>query len=136
MSVNRVTLLGRLGKDPELRHTTSGAAVAGFSLATSETWRDKQTGSKQEKTTWHNCVAWGKPGEVIAQYCKKGDQLYVEGSIENRKYEKDGAEKYITEIKVREFTLLGSRTESNAVTPAQSRPQPAQDDYDDSDVPF
>jgi len=84
MSVNKAILIGHLGKDPELKYTTNGRAVATFSLATNENWTD-QSGQKQTKTTWHNIVAWGKQAEVINEYCRKGKQLYIEGRIEKRR---------------------------------------------------
>jgi len=93
MSVNKAILLGRLGKDPELRYTPSGKAVASFSLATSERWTG-QDGQKNESTTWHNIVAWGKQAELIKEYLRKGREVYIEGRIDNRSYEKkDGSGK-------------------------------------------
>jgi single-strand DNA-binding protein len=108
-SVNKQILLGNLGKDPELREVGS-KKKCGFSMATSETWKDKD-GNKQEKTTWHNIVAWDKKAEILHQYLKKGDRVYIEGHTDNRSYEKDGATKYITEVVVDDFTLLGNRGE-------------------------
>lgn len=107
MSLNKVMLIGHLGQDPELRHTQGGTAVCNFSLATTERWKDK-SGEKQERTEWHRCVAWGKPGEVLAKYLTKGSQVYIEGSLETKQWEdKDGNKRYTTEIKVRDFTFLG-----------------------------
>ena len=98
MSVNKVILLGNLGKDPDLRYTPSGKAVATFSLATSERWTS-QDGQKQENTTWHNIVAWGKQAETMKEYLSKGRQVYIEGRIANRSYEdKEGNKKYISEV--------------------------------------
>ena len=98
-SVNRAIIIGRLGRDPEVRHTQSGQVVASFSVATDESYKDKQ-GQKVEKTEWHRIVAWGKTAEFCGNYLSKGRLVYVEGKIETRKWtDKDGAEKYTTEIK-------------------------------------
>ena len=110
-SLNKVTLIGNLGNDPEVRSTTGGNRVATFSLATSRTWND-QSGSKQEKTEWHRCVVWNTKGsqlaDIVEKYVKKGDKLYVEGRIEYRQWQdKDGQTRYSTEINVREMIMLG-----------------------------
>lgn len=112
-SLNKVTLIGNLGNDPEVRSTTGGGRVATFSLATTRQWNDAQ-GGKQEKTEWHRCVAWNqgnsKLADVIERYVKKGDRLYVEGRIEYRQWQdKDGQTRYTTEINVRELLMLGGR---------------------------
>jgi len=110
--VNKAILVGNLGKNPELRYTASGQAVASFSLATSENYKDK-SGVKQTKTTWHNIVIWGKLGEIANQYLKKGSTVYIEGKIENRSYDdKDGNKKYISEVVVSmdgKMVMLGGR---------------------------
>jgi single-strand DNA-binding protein len=111
-SLNKVTLIGNLGSDPEVRSTTGGNRVATFSLATSRTWNDA-SGGKQEKTEWHRCVVWNSKvstlADVVERYVKKGDKLYVEGRIEYRQWQdKDGQTKYSTEINVRELIMLGS----------------------------
>jgi single-strand DNA-binding protein len=124
-SLNRVQLIGNLGKDPEVRSTSNGGRVANFTLATSRQW-NSASGEKQEKTEWHNCVAWnGKGGsglaDVVERYCKKGKQVYVEGEIEYRQYQdKEGQTRYITEIRLRELILLGGRGESDG--PPSERP--------------
>jgi single-strand DNA-binding protein len=110
-SLNKVTLIGNLGNDPEIRSTTGGNRVATFSLATSRTWNDA-SGSKQEKTEWHRCVVWNTKGsqlaDIVEKYVKKGDKLYVEGRIEYRQWQdKDGQTRYSTEINVRELIMLG-----------------------------
>jgi len=118
MSVNKVILIGNLGKDPELRYTPGGKAVASFSLATSERWTN-QEGQKQENTTWHNIVAWGKQAEVMKEYLAKGRQVYIEGRISNRSYDdKEGNKKYISEVVVQNFTFLGSRDAGNKGAPS------------------
>ena len=104
--LNQAQIIGRLGKDPEIRTTAGGVNVANFTLATSEKFKDRD-GKPQEKTEWHNCVAWGKLAEIIGQYPKKGDLLYVQGKIETRSWEKDGAKQYKTEINVHEMKMLG-----------------------------
>ena len=107
MSVNKVMLIGNLGKDPELRFTPNGKALAKFSVATSEKWTDQQ-GQKQERTEWHNVVVWGKQAEACGQYLTKGRQVFVEGSIRSRSYDdKDGNNKYMTEIIARDVRFLG-----------------------------
>ncbi|HWJ22044.1 MAG TPA: single-stranded DNA-binding protein [Gemmatimonadaceae bacterium] len=110
-SLNKVTLIGNLGNDPEVRSTTGGNRVATFSLATSRSWND-QSGNRQEKTEWHRCVVWNTKGsqlaDIVEKYVKKGDKLYVEGRIEYRQWQdKDGQTRYSTEINVRELIMLG-----------------------------
>src|SRR3972149_5589738 len=111
MSVNKVILLGNLGKDPEVRYMTSGEAMATITLATSETWKDK-SGEKQEKTEWHRVVFFGKLAEIAGEYLKKGRQVYVEGKLQTRKWQdKEGQERYTTEIVADEMQMLGRREE-------------------------
>jgi single-strand DNA-binding protein len=107
MSVNKVILVGNLGKDPELRYTQTGSAVANFSLATSEQWNDRD-GKRQERTEWHNIVVWGKQAEHCGQYLSKGRQVFIEGSIRTRSYDdKSGNKRYITEIVAQRIQFLG-----------------------------
>jgi len=107
MSVNKVILVGHLGKDPEVRFTNNGNAVANFSMATSEVWNDRD-GKRQERTEWHNIVVWGKQGEHCGQYLAKGRQVYVEGSIRTRSYDdKSGNKRYVTEIVAQRIQFLG-----------------------------
>ncbi len=113
-SLNKVTLIGNLGNDPEVRSTTGGNRVATFSLATSRQWNDA-AGAKQEKTEWHRCVVWNTKGsqlaDIVERYVKKGDKLYVEGRIEYRQWQdKEGQTRYSTEINVRELIMLSSRS--------------------------
>jgi single-strand DNA-binding protein len=109
--MNRVFLLGRVGKDPESRFTTSGTQVVSFSLATSEKYKDKQ-GNKQEDTQWHNLVLWKKLAEIAEKYVNKGDQLLIEGKVSNRSYDdRDGNKKYISEIIVSNLEMLGGSRE-------------------------
>ena len=108
-SVNKVILLGNLGRDPETRYTTGGDAVTNLNIATSETWKDK-SGEKQEKTEWHRVVLFGRQAEVAGEYLKKGRSVYVEGRLKTRKWQdKDGVEKYTTEIIATDMQMLGSR---------------------------
>lgn len=134
MSVNKAILIGRLGKDVDLQYTPGGKAVAKFSIATSETWKDAQ-GEKQEKTTWHNIVAWGKLAEICAQYLAKGMQVYIEGRIDNRSYEKDGQTRYISEIIMSTMQMLGQKPNSS-----DSGQNKAQDEHgappEFDDIPF
>jgi single-strand DNA-binding protein len=106
MSINKVMLIGRLGQDPELKYTPSGAAVCNFSMATSDSWTDK-AGQKQERTEWHRIVVWGKLAELCNQYLAKGRQAFVEGSLQTRSWEKDGVKRYTTEINGRNVQFLG-----------------------------
>src|SRR5688500_5268625 len=108
MSVNRVHLIGRLGKDVELKSLPNGKTVANFSLATSETFRDK-SGEKKESTEWHNIVLWGKTAEIAGKYLKKGDQVYIEGSLKTRSWEKEGITRYTTEVWGNSLTMLGKK---------------------------
>lgn len=153
MSVNKVIILGRLGTEPELKYTPSGAAVCNFSVATSEGWTDK-SGQKQEKTEWHRMVVWGKTAELCNQYLSKGRQAYFEGSLQTRMWEKEGQKHYTTEINVRTVQFIGgastgaSQSRDNSNYSQQS--SPSQDnsamsqDYDIStdsnftsdDIPF
>ena len=107
-SVNKVILVGNLGRDAELRYTPGGAAVATLNLATTEVWNDKTSGQKQEKTEWHRIVLWGKSAESLSEYLTKGKQIYVEGRLQTRKWQdKDGNDKYTTEIRGDRIVLLG-----------------------------
>lgn len=137
--VNRVILVGRLGKDPEVRHLDSGATMAKFSVATNEVYRDK-SGEKVEKTDWHNVVVWRKQAEIAEQYLRKGSMIYLEGKLKSRSYEdKDGNTKYITEVVADQFTMLGGRRdESIGAEDHSAMPEPnnvADDDATD-DLPF
>jgi len=158
MSVNKVILVGNLGKDPELRYTASGTAVANFSLATTERYKDRD-GNSQEKTEWHNIVVWRQLAEICGKYLTKGKQVYLEGKIQTRSYDdRDGNKRYITEIVVDQMQMLGragddnsgggggyQRREQRQERPASnSRPQqsPQQNQYEeppfnpDDDIPF
>lgn len=108
--INKVILVGNLGNDPEVRATTSGSRVATISIATSESWTDKTTGQKQEKTEWHRVVFFNRLAEIVEQYLKKGSQVYVEGRLQTRKWQdKDGQDKYTTEVVANEMQMLGGR---------------------------
>src|SRR5215213_8834999 len=125
-SLNKVTLIGNLGNDPEVRSTTGGNRVATFSLATSRSWNDA-SGNKQEKTEWHRCVVWNSKNsqlaDIVEKYVKKGDKLFVEGRIEYRQWQdKDGQTKYSTEINVRELIMLGSPRGGDAGEGRPARP--------------
>ena len=109
-SVNKVILIGNLGKDPETRFAPSGDAICNITLATTETWRDKASGEKREATEWHRVVFFGKLAEIAGQYLKKGSPVYVEGSLRTRKWQdKDGQDRYTTEIRADEMKMLGGR---------------------------
>ena len=110
-SVNKVILVGNLGADPELRHTSSGSAVVNVSVATSEQWKDKNTGERQERTEWHRVVFFQRLAEIVEQYLHKGSKVYVEGQLRTRSWEQDGVKRYSTEIVAREMQMLDSRGE-------------------------
>jgi single-strand DNA-binding protein len=125
MSVNKVILIGNLGKDPEVRYMPNGEAVANITLATSETWKDK-SGAKQEKTEWHNVVFYRRLAEIAGEYLKKGSQIYVEGRITTEKWQdKEGKDRYTTKIVANEMKMLGSKSAGNfeVVEENQSAPQ-------------
>ena len=107
-AVNKVILVGNLGKDPELRRTQSGTAVVSFSMATTEKFKGKD-GQQKEETEWHNCTAWNKSAEILAQYLKKGSSVYIEGKLKTRSWEDNGVKKYATDVVVREFQFLGGK---------------------------
>jgi single-strand DNA-binding protein len=109
-SVNKVIIVGNLGRDPEIRYMPSGDAIANLAVATTDTWKDKTTGEKKTQTEWHRISFFGRTAEVAGQYLKKGSQVYVEGSLKTRKYtDKDGVEKYATEIRGDTLQMLGGR---------------------------
>lgn len=108
--VNKVILVGNLGRDPEVRYSPNGQAVANVTIATSESWKDKTSGEKQERTEWHRIVFFGRLAEIAGEYLKKGAQIYVEGRLQTRKWQdKDGHDRYTTEIVASEMQMLGSR---------------------------
>jgi single-strand DNA-binding protein len=107
--VNKVILVGRLGKDPEVRNLDNGATVANFTIATSESYKDRTTGEKKEITEWHNIVLWRGLAEIAQKYVRKGDLIYIEGKLRTRSWEKDGVTRYTTEVVADNMTMLGSR---------------------------
>ncbi len=142
--VNKVILVGNLGKDPEVRYMPSGNAVANVTLATTESWKDKQSGEKQERTEWHTVVFYSRLAEIAGEYLKKGSQVYVEGSLRTRKWQdKNGNDRYTTEIIANDMQMLGSRGGSTGYAAGDAAPQPveqvahgaAEPDFDD-DIPF
>ncbi len=157
--VNKVILIGNVGGDPETRYMPNGNAVTNITLATTDSWKDKQTGQQQERTEWHRVVLFGKVAEIAGEYLRKGSQCYIEGRLQTREWEKDGVKRYTTEVVVDmggTMQLLGGRGGSSDDAPRQSQPrlqrepqqqrqqaqpQPAQQpapDYDsfDDDIPF
>ena len=139
MSLNKVMLIGNLGKDPELRFTPSGRAVARFSLATSEQWTDQQ-GQRQDRTEWHNVVVWGKQAETCGQYLSKGRQVFIEGSIRSRQYDdKEGQKRYITEVIAQRVQFLGGgggRGAESRAPMADEGPGGPPASAEDDDIPF
>jgi single-strand DNA-binding protein len=148
--VNKVILVGNVGKDPEVKYTASGSAIANISIATSESWKDKNTGKLEEKTEWHRVVFFGKLAEIVGEYVRKGSKVYVEGALRTREWEKDGSKHYTTEVVAAEMQMLDSRDSpaffhlepwkenrgtSNAPERKQSASAPSMSDLDD-DIPF
>jgi single-strand DNA-binding protein len=143
--VNKVMLIGHLGKDPEVRYMPSGNAVCNVTLATSDSWKDKQTGETKERTEWHNLVFYGRLAEIAGEYLRKGSQAYVEGRLQTRKWQdKNGNDRYTTEIIVSDMQMLGSRggggsadyNTAPASTAASRAPAGADTDEFDDDIPF
>lgn len=135
--VNKVILIGNLGKDPDFRVTPGGQPVANFSIATTERWTSK-SGDKQERTEWHNIVLWGRQAEIANQYLKKGSSIYLEGRLQTRSWDdKDGNKKYITEIVGNSMQMLGKRgDDSPAIVSSQSAPAASTEAPVDDDLPF
>lgn len=146
-SLNKVTIIGHLGRDPENRYLPSGEQVTGIAVATTDRWKDKATGEQKELTEWHRVSFFGKLAEIAAQYLKKGSPVYIEGRLRTRKYtDKDGIDRYATEIIADAMQMLGSRQDAPAPNknntyaaakgaPARPKPRTDPDDFDD-DIPF
>ncbi len=143
-SVNKVTLIGRLGRDPELKYTASGTAYCRFSMATDDSWTDRNSGERQERTEWHNIVAWERLAEICGQYLAKGRMVYIEGSISSRQWEdKEGNKRTSFDIRARDMVLLGSPgggdgARREAEKPAAEAEKPAAEAVaiTDDDIPF
>lgn len=134
-SVNKVIVLGNLGADGEMRSTTGGASVTTLSLATTETWNDKN-GKRQEQTEWHRIVLWGKIAESLTEYCKKGKQLYVEGRLKTRQWDdKNGVKRYTTEIRADNVVLLSGQGQQRRTTQRESPADVPTNDLDD-EIPY
>lgn len=149
--INKVILVGNLGKDPEIRYTQDGRAVAKFSIATSEEWKDKNTGEKREKTEWHRVVAFGRLGEICGEYLSKGKQVYIEGRLQTSSYEKDGITRYSTDIITDKMQMLGAKNSAgdfqgggsqaggfkdNNDNNEEATPANSQSSGPDDDIPF
>lgn len=136
-SLNQCSFIGRLGQDVEMRYTKDGKAVASLSIACSESWKDKNTGEKVEKTEWINISAFGKLAEIMEKYLTKGSQVYISGKMKTDKYEKDGITKYSTKIVAREMVMLGGKDSQEANKAAMNESEKPQVDPDfDDDLPF
>ena len=143
--VNKVIIVGNLGQDPETRYMPSGSAVTNFTVATNESWKDKQTGEQKERTEWHRVSMFNRLAEVAAEYLRKGSQVYIEGKLRTRKWQgKDGSDRYTTEIIADEMQMLGGRgggggfgggDQGGGNKGGGAPPQPGPDDFDD-DIPF
>lgn len=135
--VNKVIIVGNVGDDPDIRTMPNGNQVVNLSIATSDSWKDKQTGKKKEKTEWHRCVFFNKIADIAAQYVNKGSKLYVEGRLQTRSYEQDGVKKYSTEIVVNDMQMLDSKnTNSNNEVKEASKNDVEKFDAFDDDIPF
>lgn len=146
--INKVILVGNLGADPETRYTASGSAVTNISLATTDSWRDKNSGEQQERTEWHRVVFFNRLAEIAGEYLRKGRQVYVEGRLQTRKWQdQNGQDRYTTEIVANEMQMLGGREEGTGAPPQasggfrdkprqqQAEPAPAAE-FEDDDIPF
>jgi single-strand DNA-binding protein len=124
-SVNKVILIGNVGKDPEIKSFDNGGKVANFSIATSESWKDKQSGERKEKTDWHNVAVFGQLADIVERYVKKGSKLYVEGKLSTRTYEKDGEKRYVTEVVLQGFgaqlNMLDGKSSGDSGSGQQAR---------------
>lgn len=139
--INKVILVGNLGRDPEVRYTADGRAVANFSIATSERWKDRNSGEMQERTEWHRIVAFGRLGEICGEYLTKGRQVYIEGRLQTTSWEKDGVTRYTTEVVASEMKMLGTRDASGPYRPTgenavRKGPQQPMHSDEDDDIPF
>ena len=134
--VNKCIIVGNLGKEPEMRYTASGAAIANITVATSETWKDKQSGESKEKTEWHKVTFFGKLAEIVGEYLHKGSKVYIEGRLETNKWQdKDGADRYTTSIIAKEMQMLDSKSSSSQS--GNSAPQLQRNEPDfEQDIPF
>tara|TARA_B100000749_G_C18078616_1_gene322714 strand:- start:56 stop:490 length:435 start_codon:yes stop_codon:yes gene_type:complete len=142
-TVNRVILVGNIGKDAEVRYTTGGAAVSTLSLATTEVWNDKASGQRQERTEWHRVVVWGKQAETLSEYLTKGRQIYIEGRLQTRQWDdKDGNKRYTTEVRTDRIVLLGGRSSTGEASAGQQGPSPSGSpaagppELTEDDIPF
>jgi single-strand DNA-binding protein len=140
--INKVIIVGNVGGDPETRYMPSGSAVTNLTVATNESWKDKQTGEQKERTEWHKVAAFGRLAEIMAEYLRKGSQVYIEGKLRTRKWQdKDGNDRWTTEIVADEMQMLGGRGGGGSAPmnqdpgPASAPAQPGPDDFDD-DIPF
>jgi single-strand DNA-binding protein len=142
--INKVILIGNLGRDPETRYSQGGGAVTNFSVATSENWRDRQSGEQKEHTEWHNIVCFGRLAEIAGEYLRKGSKVYIEGTLRTSSWEQDGQKRYRTEIMARDMQMLDSRgggggdAAPSGFEPRRekdNRPTLPEDDFDD-DIPF
>jgi single-strand DNA-binding protein len=155
--VNKVIIVGNVGQDPETRYMPNGTAVTNITIATSESWKDKNTGEQQERTEWHRCTAYARLAEIIAEYVKKGSKLYIEGKLQTRSWEQDGVKRYATEIIIGELQMLDSRrggddrddrqsgsgnsrsygrTGGNGGNGGSNQQKPVPEDSFDDDIPF
>ena len=141
--INKVILVGNLGQDPEVKFTAGGAAVTTLSIATSDSWKDKDSGMDKERTEWHRVVLWRRLAEIAGEYLKKGSKVYIEGQLQTRKWEQEGQTRYTTEIIARDIQFLDSRGSANtssqegeATTNEEPAPDVPESGIDDDDIPF
>jgi single-strand DNA-binding protein len=139
-AVNKVILIGNLGRDPEVRYTSSGTPVANFTMATTERWNDPASGERKEKTEWHRIVVWGKQAEIAGEYLRKGRQVYVEGSLQTREWtDREGNKRQTTEVRAQRFQMLGSRggdVESSSSQETSTAVAEGGGGFEEDDIPF
>ncbi len=137
--VNKVILVGNLGRDPEVRYTTSGTPVANFTMATTDRWNDPSSGERKERTEWHRIVVWGKQAEIVGEYLRKGRQVYIEGSLQTREWtDREGNKRYTTEVKALRVQMLGRPSDRDAASGDDSGQAVAEPNagYEEDDIPF
>lgn len=136
--LNKVMVIGNLGRDPEIKYMPSGVALTTFSVAVTDTWKDKQTGETNERTEWVNAETWGKLAEICSEYLRKGSSVYIEGSMKTDSWEdtETGKKMYMTKVRVDQMQMLGGKQDGDRINAAKPQPKPKQQDEFEDDIPF